>query len=210
MLQRLRITGVFALGLIMALVCLPEAFAATATQTMTVIINNVNRAPALAVIGNKTIAEGQLLEFTVTATDPDGENLTLSASNLPAGANFNPATGVFSWTPGYNSAGVYNNVHFEATDGDLKDIEDINITVTDINRVPVIQEMINVTANEGETVIVQPLASDADGDVLTYSVSGLPDGAVYTFDTATGKLEWQVNYKEAGSYTLTFTADDKK
>ena len=37
----------------------------------------------LSPIGSKSVAEGETLTFTVTATDPDGDALTYSASNLP-------------------------------------------------------------------------------------------------------------------------------
>ena len=80
-------------------------------------------------IGDKTVNEGQLLEFTISATDADGHSLTYSASNLPQGANFDPDTQTFSWTPGYDQAGVYPDIHFEVSDGSLTDSEDITITV---------------------------------------------------------------------------------
>jgi len=51
----------------------------------------------------------------VSATDPDGNVVTLSASGLPSGATFNPSTGVFTWTPGGSTAGVYTPT-FKATD----------------------------------------------------------------------------------------------
>jgi len=52
-------------------------------------------------IGAKSVDEGELLEFTITATDPDGNDLTYSASNVPAGAGFDPITQTFTWTPGF-------------------------------------------------------------------------------------------------------------
>ncbi|MCX5711610.1 MAG: hypothetical protein NTY47_00860, partial [Candidatus Omnitrophica bacterium] len=40
----------------------------------------VNRAPVLDTIGNKTVAENQKLEFVISATDPDNDPLTYSAT----------------------------------------------------------------------------------------------------------------------------------
>jgi len=76
----------------------------------------------------RPVVEGQTLEFTITATDPDGDPLTFSAYNLPDGASFNAVTGTFSWTPRYDQAGVYV-VRFEVSDGELSDFEDVTITV---------------------------------------------------------------------------------
>ena len=101
-------------------------------EDITVTVNEVNRPPVLNPIGPKTVSEGDLLQFTVTASDPDIPTQTLiySASNLPPGATFNPTTRVFSWTPSSGQAGVYPNVHFVVSDGYLTDSEDITITVT--------------------------------------------------------------------------------
>jgi hypothetical protein len=66
-----------------------------------------NTPPVLGTIGSKSVNEGGLLTFTVSASDPDGDGLTFSASNLPTGANFNPSSHVFSWTPDYDDAGGY-------------------------------------------------------------------------------------------------------
>jgi hypothetical protein len=76
-----------------------------------------------------TTQVGEHLTFTVSATDPDNDSLIYSASNLPPGATFDPQTRTFSWTPGYDQAGVYPNVHFEVSDGELTDFEEITITV---------------------------------------------------------------------------------
>jgi hypothetical protein len=89
----------------------------------------VNQLPVLGPIGNKTVTEGQTLSFTISATDADGDPLVYSASNLPPGASFSPATQTFAWTPGFGQAGVYPGVHFEVTDNADTDSEDIQITV---------------------------------------------------------------------------------
>ena len=89
----------------------------------------VNCAPVLSTIGDKSVDEGSLLEFTISAYDPDGDTLTYSASNLPSGASFDASSRTFSWTPTYTQAGTYTNVHFEVSDGHLTDSEDITITV---------------------------------------------------------------------------------
>jgi len=89
-----------------------------------------NQPPVLNPIGNKSVNEGQLLQFSVSGSDPDGDPVTFSASNLPLGASFSGNT--FSWTPSFTQAGTYPNVHFEASDGSLSDFEEITITVIDV------------------------------------------------------------------------------
>ena len=65
---------------------------APVSETIAITIANTNRAPVLAAIGNKSGSEGSLLTFTVSATDADLDLLTYSASGLPLGATFDPAT----------------------------------------------------------------------------------------------------------------------
>ena len=90
----------------------------------------VNSPPVLSPIGDKEVDEGKLLEFMVFATDPDGDNLTYSASGLPGGATFENRR--FSWRPGYDDAGTYD-VTFTVDDGrGGRDSEIITIMVNDI------------------------------------------------------------------------------
>jgi len=100
----------------------------TGSASATYIVFIPNRPPVLASIGNKTVDEGQLLEFTISATDPDSDTLTYSVINLPDGANFDPMTQIFSWQPNFNQAGNYE-ITFAITDGELYDEETINIIV---------------------------------------------------------------------------------
>ena len=96
--------------------------------------SSVNNSPVLHPIGTKSIVEGQLLQFTVMATDPDGDTLTYSVSNLPTGANFDSISHIFSWTPSYGDAGNYS-VIFTVTDigtPSLSDSETVTITVGDV------------------------------------------------------------------------------
>jgi uncharacterized delta-60 repeat protein len=62
--------------------------------TVSITVNSVNDPPVLGSIGDKSVAEGQLLSFTVSATDPDGDSLSYSAGNLPSGASFDSYSGI--------------------------------------------------------------------------------------------------------------------
>ncbi len=97
-------------------------------------ITAVNDAPILDPIGVQSVDEGQLLTFTVSASDPADDDVLLNESSLSQGAVFNPLNGLFEWTPGYYQAGTYMDVHFEITDGFLSDSEDITITENPVNR----------------------------------------------------------------------------
>lgn len=170
----------------------------SASEDITITVSNVNRTPALTAIGNKTANENSLLQFTVSGTDPDGDALTYSATNLPAGATLDTNTGTFSWTPTYSQSGTYNNVHFSVTDGILSASEDITLTVNNVNRAPALNAIGNKSIDENQILNFAITGSDLDGDALTYSASNLPTGA--TFDSNSGTLSWKPNFDQSGEY----------
>ncbi len=51
---------------------------------------------------------GKPMSFTVSASDPAGFPVVLSASGLAGGATFDPGTGRFSWTPAQSQQGIYS------------------------------------------------------------------------------------------------------
>ncbi len=77
-----------------------------------------NRPPVFELLGTLRATSGEALQFTVTASDPDGDAITLTASGVPTGANFsdnNDGTGQFNWTPTDEQIGT-TNIVFTATD----------------------------------------------------------------------------------------------
>ena len=78
-----------------------------------------------------TVAVSELLEFTISATDLDGDQLSYSASDLPSGASFDASIHRFNWRPSDDQVGIHY-VHFEVTDGSLTGFEDITIQVTEL------------------------------------------------------------------------------
>jgi hypothetical protein len=89
---------------------------------------NISPGPVLG--GKVTVEPQATLSFTVSGSDPDEDELTFSADNLPDGATFDPLTQQFSWTPTLGQAGSYPGVTFGVSDSLLSDSEQILITVT--------------------------------------------------------------------------------
>ncbi|TMQ60106.1 MAG: PKD domain-containing protein [Candidatus Eisenbacteria bacterium] len=119
-----------------------------------------------------TVDEGQGLEFQVTASDPAGAAVALSASDLPVGATFldtGNGIGVFRWTPGFDQAGVYS-VGFTATDSIGSSAATTVITVRNVNRKPVARAGGPYSGFVGVPVRLDGGASsDPDGDLLAFS-----------------------------------------
>jgi hypothetical protein len=162
-----------------------------------------NHAPILAPIGNKSISQGRLLSFTVSATDPDGDVLAYSAQNLPSGATF--ANRTFNWTPDSNQVDRFE-VTFVVSDGQASASETITITVTGTTNQPI------ADAGPDQTII----DSDNDGvEQVTLDGSGStdPDGSItsYLWTVANGEPATGVRPTislAVGQHTITLQVTD--
>src|SRR4029077_16614954 len=105
-------------------------------------VTNVDRAPVISVIANQASAENAAISLTVTASDPDGDVVTYSATGLPPALAIDPATGVISGTLSYTSAGTHP-VTVTASDGTLSVSQSFTWTVTNVDRAPVISVIAN-------------------------------------------------------------------
>ena len=153
----------------------------------------------MTVTCKKTVNENSKLSFTVTALDKDGDALTYSASNLPFGAVFDTTTGVFSWTPDYSQSGTYSAVHFQVTDGNAIDSEDITIVIVkNSNQPPVLNFIGSKSISENSELTFTLSATDPDGDTLVYSAHKLPSGAAFNQNTAT--FSWTPTKYQSETY----------
>lgn len=160
-----------------------------------------NKPPVLTDISNKEINEGELLSFSVSANDPDNDNLFFSAEGLPVGAILDNK--LFSWTPTFVQAGQYN-VKFNVSDGESEDFETITITIKNVNQPPILGEIGNQEISAGQELSLEIVAYDSDNDALVYSAENLPEGAVLNVNT----FSWTPNYEQAGKYEITFKVSD--
>ena len=177
--------------------------AVSGDYTFMTTVATTNQPPVLGNIGDKTVAEGNQLSFTLSASDPDSTSLTYSAANLPTGAAFVPATRIFTWTPTANQAGAYN-VTFTVSDGAKTDSETITITVIHVNQPPVLAAIGNKSTAENSTLTFSINATDADNDLLTCTAGNLPAGAQFANKT----LSWKPTYNQAGTYQVSFNVSD--
>ncbi len=171
----------------------------------------VSYAPEITSIGGESVsspgnlsfqvAENETLTLAVSASDADGDTLTYSATGLPSGAGFSGQT--FSWRPTYDQAGTHQ-VTFTVSDGQHQDSETVSINVVNVNRAPTLAQIGDRSVDENTTLTFSVSASDADGDTVNYSATGLPSGA----DFAGGSFRWTPSASQVGSHDITFVASD--
>ena len=142
-----------------------------------------NKPPVFGYLPNPSIVESNLLSFAVVATDPyDGDPITLTASNLPAGATF-PVTnglGTFIWESP-EPTGTYS-VGFYAEDKDGAVEKTISITVlptpfVDTNCAVLISEYVEGTSNNKALEIYNPTVEAIDLSAGSYMVQIYANGS---------------------------------
>ena len=172
-------------------------------QMVTVIVTDVdeNKAPVISNnSGAATVSikhpENKAAVATISATDPNNDVLTYSLTSSADKSLFslNASTGALSFikAPDYEnpSDADKNNVYIvnvAVSDGKLSATQQWLITVTDVaeNVAPVItsnggQTSALIPLDENIALVTQVLATDANNDKLSYSLSGGADKALFT------------------------------
>ena len=190
--------------IVMLTVTDPEGAFSTAQTEAT--IEDINHPPALLPLEDITVKESQPLSFQVTGTDPDNDPMTFTHSPLPEGAVFNAGDQTFAWTPTYDQAGAYP-ITFTVTDPEgLSGSDDATITVTHVNRPPILDPVSDRDIAETKTLTFRVKGRDPDGDDLTYDARNLPGDA--SFDAGNQTFSWTPASGYAGVYHISFTVTD--
>jgi len=134
----------------------------------------------------------------VEANDIDGDSLTFSLSANAAGLVIDSASGVITWTP---ANGVDEGVvTVDVFDGTETVSQTFTIIVGAVNDAPVITEGATTTlaTDEDTTANLILNATDADGDDITWSISGVATNGTATV-SGTGASQ-TVSYTPAANY----------
>src|SRR5690606_21918254 len=162
--------------------------------------------PQIAPVGDREVAEGEALAFSLRGVDADDDELTYRMTGAPEGAALDPLTGTFSWTPGLDASGVHE-ITFIVTDGHSSSSETVSITVANTNRAPQFVPAGLQLVREGSSLTFRIVAGDPDGEPVQYSVlTGLPEGALFVANR--GEFQWTPGYDQAGDHAIRFRAVD--
>ncbi len=118
-------------------------------------VADVNEAPDISGSPFLTITARQAYSFQPDASDPDGDSLSFSISDLPSWASFDSDSGLLSGTPSDVDAGVYESIQVSVSDGELTaSLAAFSITVTQ-------------SATGSATLTWTPPTANTDGSPLT-------------------------------------------
>lgn len=205
----------------------------SSTVTRTFFVREVNNAPTLAAISDRTVNEAnaddinETVFFTLLGSDTDFPLQTLTYSidsGGQPGMTLNAITGAFSWSPTESQGGATYPLLFRVTDNGSPPrsaTRGMSITVNKYNDAPTLTPIGGKATNEanaqGLPSSLNFTVSASDGDLpaqtLTYTMAGtitaadLPLGA--TLNPNTGAFAWSPAENQGGrDWQITFTVTD--
>jgi hypothetical protein len=185
----------------------------SATNSFTVVVNEINQAPVLGALPNLTVTALTPITVTNTATDPDipVNTLTYVLTTAPANAQID-TNGIITWTPTVAQVPSINVFTTVVTDFNpdavnsqhLSATNTFTVTVNPIHNGPSLPAQTNVTINEQTLLTVTNTASDSDIPALTLAYSLLNPPAGAQIDT-NGIITWTPSEAQDPSTNLITT-----
>jgi VCBS repeat-containing protein len=202
-------------GLFNVTVTADDGNGGTLSQTFT--FTATNPGPTAA-DDTATVVEDGSVTGNVLDNDSDDDTFTATLDTAPTNGSvtLNP-DGSYTYTPDADFNGT-DTFSYTVTDAQgATAVATVTVTALARNDAPNVVEptVANVTAIEGQTITLNASLPfrDADGDTLTFSVTGLPPGLSInpTTGVITGRLDpMAASGENEGVYTVTVTAADDK
>ncbi|WP_417532048.1 putative Ig domain-containing protein [Marinobacter lipolyticus] len=187
-----------------------DARGAASTQSFGIAVNapaESNEVPEISSIPTSPAFVGEEYQYDVIARDADGDALTYTLEAAPSGMTLN-STGQVRWTPTSDQVAAHA-VRIRVSDGKAYATQSFTLDAVEAsdNSYPDITSRPNTQAVAGETYQYQLVATDADGDELTYGAMVQPDGMQVD---ASGLVTWTPTLDQIGIHDVSYFADDGK
>ena len=201
----------------------------TSSADVTVTIEAVNDAPSIDIASTIQVAENQTAVTTVSVSDVDEDELTLTLGGTDADS-FNLSDEnvlTFKEAPDYETKSSYV-ITLSLTDGTETVTKDVTITITNVNEAPkisgntiyTIEEDISGLCSGGDTYgsgsceVFNITAEDPEDDNLTYSISGVDKDGFQVSSAGKVSTTFGPNYENANDldgdneYEITINVTD--
>jgi ribosomal protein S6E (S10) len=180
----------------------------TDTRTFTITVANVNDPPVFTTQPKTTATEEAEYFYEVEASDDDGDTLTFSLLNYPAGMVIDSQDGTINWTPTNEQMGTHSIV-IKVIDGNGGDTrQSFTITVADENDSPEITSTPITTATEEVVYAYDVEAQDSDltDDTLVYELAVGPQGM--QINSTAGIISWRPTNGQVGDNSIIIVVTD--
>lgn len=165
-------------------------------------------------VSDLTAYEGQTINITLNAQDPENDPLTYKIEDIlkinfprPIAANFALNGGAFSYNAGYGDAGSYN-LKVTVSDGYMPVSKEFLLTIVNVNRPPMLSfigpKIVVLNATQNQYYYYKVDASDPDGDALTYGANT----TLFDINPYTGEISYTPKNADVGNYSINISVSD--
>jgi len=174
----------------------------TANKEVLIIVSKKEEAPVFESFNPEDsaleIEETNILNFDVRASDLNNDRLsyTWKLDGVEVGDE-----GAYSYASTYEDSGSHT-VKITVSDTVFETERIWAVSVNNVNREPIIEEIEDIEAKETDAIIVVINANDPDADSLSYVIDDerfYQDGNVFT---------WETTFDDAGEHTVSVTVSD--
>jgi hypothetical protein len=181
------------------------------TNSIEVIVREVNQAPVMLAVTTRRVSEGNLLTFPMNASDADlpPQRLSFSVATGPVGLTVS-SNGVVKWSPGEDQGPSTNLVQIRVTDDGSPALSVTNlveIIVREVNSEPALSVIRPKATLPNVNWSLQLAAVDSDFPVqtLTYRLVNGPAGLTVTTN---GQVQWKPTIFQLGKYSVAVAVSD--
>ena len=175
-------------------------------QSFQVTVTNENYLPVFTTLAKTTVAAGLAYQYATHATDSNGDTITYSLITKPTGMTINASTGLVSWTAPTTLQTVQVVIQASDGKGGLATQAYSLIVASATEHPPVINSTPRTTLQLGRMYLYQVVASDPDGDPLTYTLDTHPTGM--TINASTGLITWTPTTAQFGTNPVSLHVSD--
>ncbi len=182
------------------------------TYSASIPVAAVNDAPVAAATQISTQEDQAVSGQLPQATDVEGDTVTYSLASAPpaaAGTVTIGANGAYTFTPAQNFNGSTSFTYTVSDGNGGSNTYTVSVNVGAVNDAPVAANG-SATGNE-DTVIsgsLAGLASDVDGDTLTFALGAQASNGTVSINSSTGAYTYTPNANFNGNDSFTFTVSD--
>lgn len=166
-----------------------------------------NSAPTFVSTPSSVARVGRAWSYLARATDPDHDAITYSLTQFPSGMTI-ASSGLVTWTPAADAPSTVSVSVLARDDRGAEATQtfSLRVTTSEQNSAPAITSIPPNRGVVGQLVDYDPVAVDADGDALRWSLTLAPRGM--SIDPDTGALRWTPDALQIGTHTVAVTVTD--
>ncbi len=178
-----------------------------AIQDFIIEVSQPNSDPIITSIAPNAGVASAAFEYNVLAQDAEQASLVYSLTIQPSGASINSATGRITWMPGSSQLGL-QQFTVQVSDphgGEALQSFDVLVASGNANIAPLLESSVRSHAPVGLPFTSRLIASDADGDPLTFALISGPTGLTIAVD---GRLIWTPSSSQIGLNAVQAKVED--